>query len=483
MRHLRPGRRVVLLVPLAALMLGVVFTAGGHAASALVSKPATFTSDPVTFTSTYSYFPALAREVVGSPAPVAVDEAIFKMAPGEVRRVTDQLEIRANNTGHDPEVDNTLECFDQYGHEIFPTPPPPSPVPDDGKGGTGTNYISHHDVPYQWNASMLVQAPPQNPEEYYFCLLEARIDRGYKMTVVAPTTGETTYGTWLEVSAANEVGAQQLHTPYCASTGVGQNSECPYVGGPARLGNPTAVYAPWDLPGRTAPAVVWYWTAGDDATTIDGVSSMQITECDWETPSCPPYERGDSGVTNADGESYLDIDQLYPNGSVCHINRAYSEETTPDGQVLLNEGFVSEGFAIPMVQHHLPLYYDISAPVSQTCEGSRQFAVDLYIQWTGANDVKIDGGNVNVLNSVRATTTTVPDVTGLTEAQADHAIQAAGLSAVATYVDAPGLPGTVLNQNSPGGTVEPAGSPVQVTVTRGVFADDYTDPGRLMDRK
>ena len=120
MRHLRPGRRVVLLVPLAALMLGVVFTAGGHAASALVSKPATFTSDPVTFTSTYSYFPALAREVVGSPAPVAVDVAIFKMAPGEVRRVTDQLEIRANNTGHDPEVDNTLECFDQYGHENLP---------------------------------------------------------------------------------------------------------------------------------------------------------------------------------------------------------------------------------------------------------------------------------------------------------------------------------------------------------------------------
>jgi hypothetical protein len=175
------------------------------------------------------------------------------------------------------------------------------------------------------------------------------------MTVLAPTTGETTYGTWLEVSTANEVAAQQLPTPYCASTGVGQYSECVYVGGPARLGNPTAVYVPWDLPGRTAPAVAWYWTAGDDATTIDGVATMQITECDWETPSCPTYERGDSGVTNADGKSYLDIDQLYPNGSVCQVNRAYSEETTPDGQVLLNEGFLSEGFAIPMVQHHLPL--------------------------------------------------------------------------------------------------------------------------------
>ena len=67
-------------------------------------------------------------------------------------------------------------------------------------------------------------------------------------------------------------------------------------------------------------------------TTIDGVATLQITECDWETPSCPPDERGDSGVTRAVGESYLDIDQLYPNGSVCQVNRAYSEETSPDGQ-------------------------------------------------------------------------------------------------------------------------------------------------------
>ena len=211
--------------------------------------------------------------------------------------------------------------------------------------------------------------------------------------------------------------------------------------GPARLNNPTVEYVPWEpwnAPGRTAPEVAWFWTARDDATTIDGVATLQITECDGQTvilgyvethgtPSCPPREWGDSGVTNADGKSYLDIDQLYPNGSVCQVNRAFSEETTPDGQVLLNEGFVSEDFAIPKVQHHLPLYYHLSAPISQTCEGSRQFMVDLYIQWTGANGVKVDGGNVNVIDSVRETTTTVPDVTGLTQAQAGTAIQAAGL--------------------------------------------------------
>jgi PASTA domain len=471
MRHLRLGRRVALLVPLA-LLFGVVFTTGSSAASAPVSKPATFTSDAVTFTSTYSYFPALSTVVVGSTTPIAVDEAVFKMGPREIRRVTDQLEFRATDTGNDTEVDNTLECFDQYGHEIFPSPPPPSPVPDDGKGGNGTNYITDNDFPYQWNASMLVQAPPQNPEEYYVCLLEARIDPGHRMTVLAPTTGETTHGTWLAVSTANEVGAQQLHTPSCASSVEEGEYRCLYVGGPARLDNPTVEYVPWEpwnAPGRTAPEVAWYWTAGDDATTIDGVATLQITECDWETPSCPPDERGDSGVTRAVGESYLDIDQLYPNGSVCQVNRAYSEETSPDGQVLLNEGFVSEGFAIPMEQHHLPLYYHLSAPVSQTCEGSRQFMVDLYIQWTGANGVKVDGGNVNVLNSVRETTTTVPDVTGLTQAQAGTAIQAAGLTVggAPDHVTSTAPPGTVVGQNSPAGTIEPAGSPVQLTVSLG----------------
>jgi beta-lactam-binding protein with PASTA domain len=67
----------------------------------------------------------------------------------------------------------------------------------------------------------------------------------------------------------------------------------------------------------------------------------------------------------------------------------------------------------------------------------------------------------------RATTTTVPNVTGGTEGQADAAISAAGLTAAPTYVMSPGTPGTVLDQNSPAGTVEPTGSPVQITISLG----------------
>jgi beta-lactam-binding protein with PASTA domain len=68
----------------------------------------------------------------------------------------------------------------------------------------------------------------------------------------------------------------------------------------------------------------------------------------------------------------------------------------------------------------------------------------------------------------RAPTTTVPDVTGLTQAQAEAAIVAAGLyTGAPDNVTSTAPPGTVLAQNSPGGTVEPVGSQVQITVSYG----------------
>jgi beta-lactam-binding protein with PASTA domain len=69
----------------------------------------------------------------------------------------------------------------------------------------------------------------------------------------------------------------------------------------------------------------------------------------------------------------------------------------------------------------------------------------------------------------------VPSVIGLTEQQASAAIVAAGLyMAAPAYVTAIAPPGTVLAQNSPGGTIEPTGSPVQITVS--LREDDR--PGR-----
>jgi hypothetical protein len=269
-----------------------------------------------------------------------------------------------------------------------------------------------------------------------------------------------------------------------------------YVGGPALLGNPAAVYVPWQVPGATGhdgTTDFWDdWKAWDDATTIDGVATLEISDCYGPsgyvpiygflhkgTPNCLPKEWGASGVSNASGESYLEIDQLYPGGAVCQAHRAYSEETTRDGQ-LLNEGFVSAGFTALETQEHLPLYYHLSVPVSHACDGSRTFDVYVYMRWTGGNDVVINGGLVSLLDS--APTTTVPGVTGLTATQADAALQGARLTPDVKYTHALGLPGTVVSQNPPPDrTIEPAGAPVTIMVTQGIFAPkDPADPsGRI----
>ena len=378
-RSLRLLRRVVLLTPLAVLLLGLVSTTVSHAAS---------------------YFPLLAsRTVYGSATRyAAVDYASFSMAPGEIRRVTDQLDIRSR-TGRSPEVDNKVICLDQNSNIIGPPGSQPIPYSNENYAqnaavATGTNYTQEHGHAYQWNVSALIQAPPQNPTENYFCQLLARIDPPDRMTVLAPTTGQTKFGTWLDVSPQNEVGAQQLQAPYCASNGRNSDvSDCKYLG-PARLHDPSARNASWE-PNE-------FLTAANNASGIDGIATFQITSCPHGTGSCVPSQWGYHGFLcsiqirrckDAAGKSYLNIEQLYPDGSVCQVNRVFSERSS-GGKV-----YLSESYDISNDQHHLPLYYHISAPV-KACGGSRQFKVILHITWTGGNPVKIDGGNVNILNNV-----------------------------------------------------------------------------------
>jgi hypothetical protein len=434
-------RRVLLLVLLAALLLGAGSATAGYAASAPVPVPV------VSFTSTSMYFPLLDGRAVFPASGEVFAEVLttpdFTMQQGWVRRVTDQLDIRVPD-GQNPEVNNRLICFDQGGHEI-------------GRVSTGTNYTAGGHA-FQWNVSMLITGPAHNPAENYFCQIWTDVSgkTGYQMSVLPPAPGQTTYGTWLEVSSSNEADAQ-TGTPAYNCDPSDSTRTCSYIGGPAGVGNSDAIDVQPIFPSPGGEL-----TAGDDTTTIDAEATAQITSCYHGTSSCKASEYGSGGVTNADGGSYLEIDQLYPGGSVCQVNRAYSEKSA-DGAV-----FLSEDYDITSLQHHLPLYYHVSAPVSQLCGGSRLFTADLYIWWTGGNPVKIDGATVNVLNSVRVTTTTVPDVTGSTQPQAAAAIAAAGLTVAAPdYVASAAPPGTVLSQNSPAGTIEPAGSPVQITVSLG----------------
>jgi hypothetical protein len=384
----------------------------------------------------------------------------FMMRPGDVLRVTDQLDVRIPS-GHGSEVNNEIVCFDQNPENY-----PDNPI---GQASTGTNVgkgVNGSDA-YQWNVSMLIRGPAGDPSLSYFCQIwtyASDQDTHYVMDVLAPTPGQTTYGTWLEVSSGSEVGAQEWQlftctptTPKTCCTPEDANHTCRYIGG---SGRPAA-----------ATLDAGSWLAGDGAATFDAVATFQITDC-WAhfgglfggTSSCLPDDRGDGifGQSNAEGQTWLEADQLYPNGSVCQVNRAYSEEST-GGQVQLSESYHDSD-----AQHHLPLYYDLSTPVSQLCGGSRRFAVDLYIEWTAGNPVKLDGGNINVIDSAYAKTTIVPDVTGLPQAQADAAIQTAGLTDwPPDYVASTTPPGTVVGENSPAGTVVPAGSPVQLAVSLG----------------
>jgi hypothetical protein len=385
------GRRVALLVPLAALLLGAAPATAGHAATV---------EGPVTVTSAFTYVPLLDNRNVfpttGEQYAGVLTTGAFMMQQGEMRRVTDQLDVRIPS-GHGSEVNNLLICFDQHGNEI-------------DQASTGTNVNDSN--AYQWNVSLLLVAPAT---ENYVCQIQTYAsdkDPSYVMNVLAPAPGQPAYGTWLEVSSGNEVGAQAWLFGNC--TPKDTTHTCQYIGG---SGRPPAI----DM--FTSP-----WTAQNNATTIDAVATFQITDCHAGTDSCLASDSGDGifGISAAEGEAWLDVNQLYPDGSVCQVNQAYSEQSS-DGVVSL-----TEQYDISDAQHHRPLYFDLSAPVSQLCGGSRKFAVDLHIGWTAGNPVKIDGGSINVINSVRTTTTaTVPVVTGLTQAQGDAAIQAAGLYAAA----------------------------------------------------
>jgi PASTA domain len=438
------GLRVVLLVPLIALLCGAGSATAGYAAPA---------AGPVTVPDAFTYVPLLDNRDVFPHIPTKIQPAgvlwtVFAMQAGERRRVTDQLEVRIPS-GHGSEVGNSVNCYADDSADD----PGGQPIATAGSGTNLGQGVNGSD-PFQWNASLLLVAPAAGN---YTCQIQTYAvdkDPSYVMEVLAPAPGQTAYGTWLEVSSGNEAGAQtwSYGIGTCHPDGTGT---CQYIGGSGR---------------PSAANLDAYWLADPGATTFDAVATFQITDC-WAglfghgDDSCPPDDRGDGifGMSGAKGDSWLEADQIAPGGSVCAVNQAYSEEST-GGQVQLSESYYDSDS-----QHHLPLYFDLSAPVNPLCEGSRLFRLDLHIGWTAGNPVKIDGGWINVIDSVRATTTAVvPDVVGRAQAQADDAIEANGLTTAAPdYVTSTAPVGTVLDENSPAGTIEPAGSPVQLTLSAG----------------
>jgi hypothetical protein len=427
-RHVR-----VRLLPLLAL-----------AAAAVVAGPAVTVSASVTFTAS-SFFIDL--NIPPPFGPSNIDTLItgsgFTMQQGETRRVTEQIDVSVNTTIA-PEVNNAVYCTDPAGNEI-------------GRASAGTNLVGRPGRE-TWRLSMLITADAPGNATYH-CGIDTYThdshSSGYQMTVWPMNAADgTSTGTWIQVSSAGQVGAHQWPVypdDRCVPddfTGV-----CVYVGGSHAL-------PAWDF----ADAFQWdRWTAGNDATTIDASGYLQVTSCPDGTDSCEVSQTGSDYQASA--ETYMEVDQLNPDGSVCQVNRDYGR--TADGQP------GSYYFTVTTTVHHEPISYHLSAPVSQNCGGSRTFQANLHFQWVAGDPLKLENGDINVIDSERATTTTVPDVLhgnqgqADTEAQADAAIQGAGLTVAPAYVISPDPRGTVISQNSPGGTIEPTGSPVQITVSLG----------------
>jgi hypothetical protein len=401
-------------------------------------------------TSTFYYVPLLASPEVTVPPhnsddyPV-VHHAYLTLQAGETRRVEDRLAVTLSSE-EGAEVDNRIVCRD------------PATATELARTGSGTNHRGSAAGELALYESLLFTAPYAGTFE---CQIQAQTSDGdrtsYYMTV--KSGGQfTTTGTWLHFSSANEVGSHQWSSYFCNSPGDNQYPDCVYLGGP---GDPYVFHVFEDRPPHSDPNVPVRetWTAATGTTSVDIVGTFQVTSCPSGGSSCIPAQRGDGGINRpryAEIISFLEFNQLYPDGSVCRIHQSYDPDT-------------GGWYYIDNDVHHLPIRYHVSATVSPNCGGSRQFAPVLWVQWVGGNPVKLDAGSFNVVSNVRdAPTTTVPNVVGYTEEQAGSAIRAVGLTAdTIGRVMNPAPAGTVFEQNSPRDTVEPTGSSVQITVSLG----------------
>jgi hypothetical protein len=479
-----PVRRVLVLLALALAAAGLMTAGPAAPASAAVS----YTSTPINLVlnlpawvdagSTYYPINLPYDYTKPPPAPTApvwqhpstATPDTFYMTAGEHRRVSEQLDVSVTSSdGNGAEIDNEILCLDPSNRLL-------NENRVDKLTSSGTNNLSTAGQHFVWQLSMVITA---NVTGQYTCGIGVQTGTGhadrdphYQVKVWPVEPDDASNGTWLKVSNGDEVGAQQFDyatynngscTPADNPSGTGDATHLPEVPCHYFGGLYTSVFGDYQQLNPPVADVLNSptldrWTASSDATNVNASGTFMVTTCPWETHSCKQAEWATNGY--AELSSYLELDQLNLNGSVCQVNKVFGNAIDQ----------VADDFTIDDATHHMPLTYNLTAPVSQNCGGSRVFQLDLHFQWLHGNAVKIDGGNVNVINSVRATPTTVPPVLGWNQAQADTAFAAAQLNVAPTLVMSPSPVGTVLSENSPGGTVEPAGSTVQITVSNGQVA-------------
>jgi hypothetical protein len=377
----------------------------------------------------------------------------IRLQAGQSRRISDQLTVTVPRNAV---VQNIVECVDPLSG---------NPVTIAGRPeahSSGTNY-SPSMGQLSMHASFLFTAPVTGT---FFCQIRAQTDAGtdlgFHMTVVAaPRPG----GTWLEIDNFTDAAPLWWQINTCDSTGSDAN--CVYLGRPGGRDHPaTTILHGWPSTFLDTPFlhVSDLWVAPPNATTADVVGHMQITSCYFGTASCPEREQGapENGPFDAAVfRTHLDLLQLDQHYAVCKVN------STPDTQYTIKDA----------VHHFLVDYGPMTVPISQTCGGSRVFALHIAVSWVAGNTVKIDAGsgfefrsatNANVIVRSTGPTTTVPDVTGVDQGSVAGHLAGSGLTmGTVTRVASPVAAGHVIAQDSPPGTIEPAGSPVDLTISLG----------------
>jgi hypothetical protein len=212
------------------------------------------------------------------------------------------------------------------------------------------------------------------------------------------------------------------------------------------------------------------WVAPPDATKASVAGHMGITSCFPGTGSCPDSEQGASDIgpggvvivwDTAVFRTHLELVQLGPDNQPCGV------ASTPDTQYTITDA----------VHHFLVDYGPMTVAISPTCGGSRRFVLHMVVTWVFGNAVRIDSGsvfgfrsatNANVIVRSTAPASTVPSLIGTDQGTAASRLAGRGLTVgtVTSVVD-PARAGTVIAENSPAGTLEPTGSPVDLTISLG----------------
>jgi hypothetical protein len=397
-------------------------------------------------TSVAEHHPLPADKTV--PPTIGDDKSVVMTVPiwlqaGQSRRVSDQLTLSLTDSNH-PEVDNDLACFDSSGQQIG----------DESNGGTNDQAVSA----LAMRASMILTA---DHTDIYQCKIKAYNGDSHSVVVRAGTSSNQ--GTFLDVDNFTADPPGEWEGPFCPSNDSQPPPwpTCLYFGG--------GQFAPTNSRILFDDGPTSTWTAGPDATSVEAAGQLQVTSCFYGTHSCRPDYYGDSGWFGSPGDddavfrTRMGLIQQDPMGNPCAVTQ--SAERTLDATNDI---------------HHLLVNYQILAPVSPTCGGSRTFRVRLLLDWVSGNPLKIDSGTAtraNVIVRQTRPTTTVPPAVGIDQTTAAARVKGAGLTiGLINGVVDPAPVGTVIAQNAPAWTVEPTGSAVNLTVSLGsVTVPDVED--------